>query len=53
MYTLTKWGEVPSFMKEHVYANFSKNSEPLSTYLVWKIGRTSLPVVDKNNHLSK
>jgi hypothetical protein len=31
---------VPSFIKEHVCANFSKNSEPLSTYLVWKIART-------------
>jgi hypothetical protein len=32
---------------------FSKNSEPLSTCLVWKITRTPLPVVDRNNHLSK
>jgi hypothetical protein len=48
-----KWGGVPSFIKEHVCANFSKNSEPLSTCLVWKIARTPLPVVDKNNHLSK
>jgi hypothetical protein len=30
-------------------ANFSKNS----TYLVWKIARILLPVVDKNNYLSK
>jgi hypothetical protein len=48
-----KWGGVPSFIKKHVCANFSKNSEPLSTCLVWKIARTPLPVVDKNNHLSK
>jgi hypothetical protein len=48
-----KWGGVPSFIKEHVCANFSKNSEPLSTCLVWKIASTPLPVVDKNNHLSK
>jgi hypothetical protein len=27
--------------------------QPLSTCLVWKIARTPLPVVDKNNHLSK
>jgi hypothetical protein len=48
-----KWGGVSSFIKEHVCANFSKNSEPLSTCLVWKILRTPLPVVDKNNHFSK
>jgi hypothetical protein len=30
-----------------------KNLEPLSTCLVWKITRTPLPVVDRNNHLSK
>jgi hypothetical protein len=48
-----KWGVVPNFIKEHKYANFSKNLEPLSTCLVWKIARTPLPVVDKNNHLSK
>jgi hypothetical protein len=48
-----KWGRVPSFIKEHVCANFSRNSKPFSTCLVWKIARTTLPVVDKNNHLSK
>jgi hypothetical protein len=48
-----KWGGVPNFIKEHVSANFSKNSEPLLTCLVWKIARTPLPVVDKNNHLSE
>jgi hypothetical protein len=48
-----KWGGVLSFIKENKCANFSKNSEPLSTCLVWKIARTPLPVVDKNNHLSK
>jgi hypothetical protein len=52
-----KWGGVPNFIKEHVYANFSKNSEPLSTCLVWKITSTPLPVVDRkttsqNNFLS-
>jgi hypothetical protein len=50
---LWKWGGVPNFIKEHVCANFSKNSEPFSTCLLWKIARTPLPVVDKNNHLSK
>jgi hypothetical protein len=30
-----------------------KNSEPLSTCLVWKITSIPLPVVDRNNHLSK
>jgi hypothetical protein len=48
-----KCGGVPNFIKEHVYANFSKNSELLSTCLVWKIIRTPLPVIDMNNHLSK
>jgi hypothetical protein len=43
-----KWGGVPSFIKE------TKVSISLSkTCLVWKIVRTPLPVVDKNNHLSK
>jgi hypothetical protein len=44
---------MPNFIKEHVNANFFKNSEPLSTCLVWKIARTPLPFVDRNNHLSK
>jgi hypothetical protein len=48
-----KWGGVPSFIKEHKCAKFLENLEPLSTCLVWKIARTPLPVVDKNNHLSK
>jgi hypothetical protein len=48
-----KWGGVPKFIKEHVCAIFSKNSESLWTCLVWKIARTPLPVVDRNNHLSK
>jgi hypothetical protein len=48
-----KWGGVPKFIKEHKWANFSKNSKPLSTCLVWKIARTPLPDVDRNNHLSK
>jgi hypothetical protein len=44
---------MPNFIKEHIYANFSKNLEPLSTGLVWKITSTPVPVVDRNNHLSK
>jgi hypothetical protein len=32
---------------------FINNSEPLSTCLVWKIPRTLLPFVDRNNHLPK
>jgi hypothetical protein len=47
-----KWGGVPNFIKEHVRANFSKNSEPLSTCLVWKIARTPQSLTG-NNHLSK
>jgi hypothetical protein len=43
-----KWEGVPSFIKEQQSANLS-----LKICLVWKIVRTSLPVVDKNNHLSK
>jgi hypothetical protein len=30
-----------------------KYSKPLSTYLVWKIARTPLPFVDRNNRLPK
>jgi hypothetical protein len=46
-----KWGGVPNY-KEHINAS-NNNSESLSTCLVWKIGRTPLLVVDRNNHLSK
>jgi hypothetical protein len=42
-----KWGGVRSYIKEHVCANFSNNSEPLSTCLVWKIAITPLPVIEK------
>jgi hypothetical protein len=41
-----KWGGVPNFIKQHVYANFFKKSEPLSTCLVWKITRTPGPPPD-------
>jgi hypothetical protein len=52
-----KWGGVPSIIKEHLCANFSKNSEPLSTCLVWKIARTPLQSLTRttssqNNFLS-
>jgi hypothetical protein len=43
-----KWGGVPSFIKEHKSANLS-----LKICLARKIVRTPLPVIDKNNHLSK
>jgi hypothetical protein len=45
-----RWGGVPSFIKEH-----KKCQSLLKTcfIFVWKIVRTPLPVVDKNNHLSK
>jgi hypothetical protein len=39
--------ECQSFIKKHYVPKFSKNSEPLSTCLAWKIARTTLPVVDK------
>jgi hypothetical protein len=44
-----KWGGVPSFIKEHKSANLSLSK----TCLLCKIVRTPLPVIDKNNHLSK
>jgi hypothetical protein len=47
-----KSGEECQTIKEHVNASYNI-SEPLSTCLVWKIARTSLLVVDRNNHLSK
>jgi hypothetical protein len=45
-----RWGGVPSFIKEH------KKCQSLSKtcfIFVWKIVRTPLLVVDKDNHLSK
>jgi hypothetical protein len=46
-----RWGWEPSFIKEH-------KKVPISLWktcfiFVWKIVRTPLPVVDKDNHLSK
>jgi hypothetical protein len=45
-----RWGGVPSFIKEHKSANLSLKNLLI---FVWKIVRTALPVVDKDNHLSK
>jgi hypothetical protein len=45
-----RWGGVPSFIKEHQSANLSLKNLLI---FVWKIVRTPLPVVDKDNHLSK
>jgi hypothetical protein len=42
-----KWGGVTSFIKS------TKVPISLKTCLVWKIVRTPLTVVDKNNHFSK
>jgi hypothetical protein len=47
-----KGGKECQTIKEHINA-FINNSEPLSTCLVWKIARTPLPFIDRNNHLSK
>jgi hypothetical protein len=44
------WGGVPRFIKEHQSANLSLSQNLL---FVWKIVRTPLLVVDKDNHLSK
>jgi hypothetical protein len=45
-----RWGGVPRFIKEHKSANHSLKNLLI---FVWKIVRTLLPVVDKDNHLSK
>jgi hypothetical protein len=45
-----RWGGVPSFIKEHNSANLSLKNLLI---FVWKIVRTPLLVVDKDNHLSK
>jgi hypothetical protein len=45
-----RWGGVPSFIKEHQSVNLSLKNLLI---FVWKIVRTPLPVVDKDNHLSK
>jgi hypothetical protein len=46
-----RWEGVPSFIKEHKSANLSLSKTCF--IFVWKIVRTPLPVVDKDNHLSK
>jgi hypothetical protein len=48
-----KVGRSAKLYKRACKCQFFKNSEPLSTCLVWKIARTPLPFVDRNNHLSK
>jgi hypothetical protein len=45
-----RWGGVPRFIKEHKSANLSLKNLLI---FVWKIVRTPLPVVNKDNHLSK
>jgi hypothetical protein len=45
-----RWGGVPSFIKEHQSANLSLKNLLI---FVWRIVRTPLLVVDKDNHLSK
>jgi hypothetical protein len=45
-----RWGGVASFIKEHQSAILSLKNLLI---FVWKIVRTPLPVVDKDNHLSK
>jgi hypothetical protein len=40
---------VPSFIKEH--KKCQSLSQKLASIFVWKIVRTQLPVVDKDNHL--
>jgi hypothetical protein len=44
-----RWGGVASFIKEHQSVNLSLKT----CFFVWKIVRTPLPVIDKDNHLSK
>jgi hypothetical protein len=46
-----RWGGVPSFIKEHKSANLSLSKTCF--IFVWKIVRIPLPVIDKDNHLSK
>jgi hypothetical protein len=48
-----KVGRSAKLYKRACKCQFFKNSELLSTCLVWKITRTPLPFVDRNNHLSK
>jgi hypothetical protein len=45
-----RWGGVLSFIKEHQSANLSLKN---LLHFLWKIVRTPLPVIDKDNYLSK
>jgi hypothetical protein len=45
-----KVGRIAKLYKRAQSANLSQK---LALFFVWKIVRTPLPVVDKNNHLSK
>jgi hypothetical protein len=45
-----RWGGVPRFIKEHKSVNLSLKNLLI---FVWKIVKTLLPVVDKDNHISK
>jgi hypothetical protein len=45
-----KVGGVSSFIKEHKSVNLSLKNLLI---FIWKIVRTPLPVVDKDNHFSK
>jgi hypothetical protein len=47
-----KWGGVPNYKRAQLCHLFKQFRTAL-TCLVWKIARTSLLVVDRNNHLSK
>jgi hypothetical protein len=46
-----KWGGVPNYKK--AYKCLLQQFGTALTCLVWKIARTLLLVVDRNNHLSK
>jgi hypothetical protein len=46
-----KWGGVPNYKR--AYKCLLQQFRTTLTYLVWKIARTPLAVVDMNNHLSK
>jgi hypothetical protein len=46
-----RWRGVPSFIKEH--KKCQSLSQKLASFFIWKIVRTPLPVIDKDNHLSK
>jgi hypothetical protein len=47
-----RWGGVPNFIKEDQSANLSLSLKNLLIFVA-KIVRTPLPVIEKDNHLSK